>query len=54
MLYLPTRRIFQKLIRFATKVKNPLLEFNHLEAKTDPRKDHSEDKSVDEPQGVDP
>ena len=34
--YLPSKKIFAKLIKFATLVENPLTEFNPKECKRDP------------------
>ena len=36
MRYLPNKKVYQKLIKFATLVKDPLSEINHLEVKYDP------------------
>jgi hypothetical protein len=37
MKFLPTKKVFRSLIKFATRLKDPLVEINHKEEKTDPR-----------------
>jgi len=50
MTYIPSKKVFQKLIKFATMVEDPLTEFNNKEEKTDPRT--RKEGTDHEPQGV--
>ena len=54
MPYIPSKKVFAKLIRFATLVENALIEFNPKECKTDPEEPLPEGADRDTPLGIDP